>query len=211
MRKGLGIVILFGLGIVFVAVVLALQVFRPGIQMDQEGITITFPFHKEEVITPREFEVWRKINIGNYNSDSLIHQLKKGGFQTTYSFDILDLPRFSVENRGTHLDLGLISVADLGFTTTATTRKDIYDRAYRIGLELMSLEAVVQLRLQFEPETDKLLMMGMKPIKNKKGDPGLFYIQERNLGFWHGIGPGRLEEATYPPDQLWVFAFPRHK
>src|SRR3989344_4293612 len=84
------------------------------------------------------FHVWKTIKLGTglKTADDFRQALKQAGREIgQWANDILGKPAFIASETETEVDLVNVSVAELGFEQGAT-RKNIYDEAIELGLEL---------------------------------------------------------------------------
>lgn len=127
-------------------------------------------------------------------------QLKtKNIYLSDWGKDILEKTQFSQEAK--QYDLVRLSVAQLGFTITATIQ-EIYNKAQQLGLELCPAEVGPQLRLQYNSKD--LMFIAMNQILDRYGYQLVFDLDFR---------AGRLELGGYgaSPGSRWgshsVFVF----
>jgi len=159
------------------------------------------------------FPVWRTIKLGTglKTADDFRQalKLKQAGCKISdWANNILGKPAFIATATEMEVDLVNVSVAELGFKEGAT-RKDIYDKAIKLGLELCPNEVGPQLRLQYrdQPEGERL-RIAMKPIADSDGDLTIFYVVHDDDGVW-------LHGSNGYPDDFWsgdnrfVFVRPR--
>jgi hypothetical protein len=121
--------------------------------------------------TTPSFPTWKTVKVGMYKSvDEILGILKKRNFIIqNESWDQLTRPElWKLAETETEIELVRVTAADLGFTEEAS-RGAIYDRAREIGLETVTTEAGVMLRLDMPKHPDwnheeLLLEMAMKPM-----------------------------------------------
>src|SRR3989338_6623519 len=98
----------------------------------------------------------------------------------------------------------LLTVADLGFKSSATTDQ-IYERAQILGLELCPADTGPNYRLKYHNQPlNEWIYMGMKQIADSDGRPHVFELARSGDGLWlHDAwaGPGR----EWDPDHEFVF------
>ena len=100
------------------------------------------------------FPVWKTIKLGTglKTADDFRQALKASGFEIgNWANEILGKPAFTAAAKETEVELVRVSVAERGFKNGAT-RKDIYQRAQELGLELCPNEVGPQLRLQYKDQ-----------------------------------------------------------
>jgi len=93
----------------------------------------------------------------------------KNIFLSDYGKDMLFKTEFSQTKE--KYDLVRFTVAQLGFSKGATT-DEIYQKAEELGLELCPAEVGPQLRLQYPGK--EYMVVAMKQITGRHGDPGVF-------------------------------------
>lgn len=157
------------------------------------------------------FPIWKTIQLGTglKSADDFRRDLTTGGFHIgNWGNDILGKPAFKVSSKLTEVDLVNLSVAELGFKDGAT-RKDIYERAISLGLELCPNEVGPQLRLQYKDQPmGEWLCIAMKPIADSLGFLDVFLVEHDDDGLWlDGVSgsPGSFLDGS---DRL-VFVRPR--
>lgn len=134
------------------------------------------------------FKLWKTLQFGTglKTADDFRRTLKTADCRISdWANDILGRARFT--NVTGELDLAVVSVAELGFPNGAT-RKEIYQKAQELGLELCPPEVGPQLRLQYQNQPmGEWLLIGMKPIAGSDGYLKVFHV------------------VRY--DDLWLFSF----
>lgn len=159
------------------------------------------------------FPIWKTIKLGTglQNACEFRGALINGYFRIgDWGNDILGKPAFKAANALTEVDLVNVSVAELGFKDGAgATRKDIYERAIGLGLQLCPNEVGPQLRLQYKDQPKgEYLRVAMEPITGSDGNPDVFEVVHDEGGLWLYGGHGY-------PDNFWfgyyrfVFVRPR--
>ncbi len=97
-----------------------------------------------------------------------------------------------------------LTVADLGFKTSATTDQ-IYERAQALGLELCPPDAGLHYRFQYQNQPlNEWLLMGMKQIAASDGVPDVFSLERDAAGQWLRDGWANLGH-TWLPGHEFVF------
>jgi hypothetical protein len=126
----------------------------------------------------------------------------KNIYLSDWAKDILHQTQFSRKKE--KYELVRFTVKQLGFLNGATTEQ-IYKRAEELGLELCPAEVGPHLRLK--NLTKEWMLIAMKPIEDRAGDPDVFF-----LDWWEG-GKLRLRAADarpsfkWPPGNGFVFRF----
>ena len=162
-------------------------------------------------VIAEKFPAWKTIKLGTglRSADDFRKALKQSGCKIgDWGNDILGKPAFIASDTETEVDLVVVSVAELGFKEGAT-RKNIYNKAKKLGLELCPNEVGPQLRLQYKDQPkDKWLRIAMEPISGSGGGLGIFEVAHGGHGLWLGGVDG-------DPDDFWgghdrfVFVCPR--
>ena len=154
------------------------------------------------------FPTWKTIKLGTglQNACEFREALKNGGFRIgDWGNDILGKPAFKVSPKETSIELVQITVAELGFKDGAT-RKDIYERAISLGLELCPNEVGPQLRLQYKDQPKgEWLLIAMEPIAGSRGDLLVFDVVHRDDGLCLYGDRGR-PSFFWDGSYRWVFA-----
>jgi len=161
--------------------------------------------------TAHRFRVWKTIKLGTglETADDFRRAFKATGCRIgNLASDILDKPAFTASDTEMELDLFNVSVAELGFKDGAT-RRDIYERALKLDLELCPNETGPQLRLQYQDQPrGEWLLIGMEPIRSSDGGLSIFNVVHGNDELW-------LYGCNGNPDDLWDsgdrFVFCRRK
>lgn len=157
------------------------------------------------------FPIWKTITLGTglKTADDFRRVLKASGFRIgDWGNDIFGKPAFKAAIEKTEVDLVNVSVAELGFKDGAT-RKDIYERAVGLGLELCPNEVGPQLRLQYKDQPNgEWLLIAMEPITDSDGLLSVFRVVHDDHSLW-------LRGYDGSPDDFWrgrdrfVFVRPR--
>ncbi len=159
----------------------------------------------------QSFAVWKTIKLGTglKTADDFRKALKQSECKIgDWGNDILGKPAFTASETETEVDLVVVSIAELGFKDGAT-RKDIYNKAKKLGLELCPNEVGPQLRLQYKDQPiGEWLRVAMEPISDSGGDLSLFEVGHDDSDPW-------LDGNHGSPDDFWsgfsrfVFVRPR--
>ncbi len=151
------------------------------------AFTATANMHGAQAVIARAFPTWKTITLGTglKTADEFREALNNNGFHIgDWGNDILGNPAFKASKTGMQIDLVNVSVADLGFKGGAT-RKDIYERAIGMGLQLCPNEVGPQLRLQYKDQPkDEWLLIAMEPITNSDGILRVFDVEHNGYGLW---------------------------
>lgn len=165
-----------------------------------------------------QFKIWKTIKLGTgLKTVGDFHRaLRDGGFHLGEGGnDIIHKPAFTRSPEEVEIELVRVTVAELGFKY-GTTRKDIYERAIQLGLELCPAEVGPQLRLQYKDQPrGEWLFIGMEPIANSDGELVVFQVGRFSLsldlghrGLWlmdsMDLSPDKCDKRS--GNELWVFA-----
>ena len=147
------------------------------------------------------------IEIGGKTAKQLLSELKQAGIKISGYAKSMLLSRDFVTSKNTEAaTLIRLTVADLGFTRSATTDQ-IYERAQKLGLELCPAETAPHYRLKYQNQPmDEWVYMGMKQIADSDGRPSVFRLERDGDGVWlHSIWarPG----SEWSPGGEFVFRF----
>jgi hypothetical protein len=89
-----------------------------------------------------------------------------------------------------------LTVADLGFKTSATTDQ-IFERAQALGLELCPPDTGPNYRLKYKDQPlEEYLRIGMKQIADSGGGPSVFDLRRYDGGLW-------LSSVWAEPGEAW--------
>ena len=157
------------------------------------------------------FPTWKTIKLGTgiKTADDFRNAIKQATMKIgNWGNDILGKPAFTASSVETEVDLVNVSVAELGFKDGAT-RKEIYEQAIKLGLELCPAEVGLQLRLQYKDQPKgEWLLIAMEPITDSDGDLSVFYVERDGNELW-------LYGCSGHPDSFWDghnrFVFVRRK
>lgn len=173
----------------------------------EKGIFDRLPQDLEHVYTSfPERKIRRQaVEIGGKSKDQLKAELKKAGVNiTSYTDDMINSPDFITLKNPQTLDTVMASVQDMGLKGTPTTDQ-VYARAKELGWELCPPETGVHLILK---DTNQPLgdwyYMGMKPMADRGGYPGVFRLVRGEGGGWlyyDWAGP----DFAWDPEDRFVF------
>ncbi|MDP2933520.1 MAG: hypothetical protein Q8N81_05320, partial [bacterium] len=158
-----------------------------------------------------KFPIWKTIKLGTglKTAYDFRQALKQSGCKIgDWGNDILGKPAFTASETETEIDLVNVSVAELGFKDGAT-RKDIYDKAKELGLELCPNEVGPQLRLQYEDQPiGEWLRVAMGPLSDSVGSLYVFRVGRDGIGLWLS-GSNGYPVSFWGGDIRFVFVRPR--
>jgi hypothetical protein len=173
---------------------------EPGIfQKLPEGMSHVYTSFPEKKIRRESVE------IGGKTKEQLIAEMEAA------HINISDYTKSMMENRdfipGKNKEVATLirlTVADLGFKTSATTDQ-IYERAQTLGLELCPPDTGPNYRLKYKDQPlNEWVRIGMKQIADSVGDPGVFNLGRGVGGLWLGFGWALPDRGWYP-DNEFVF------
>ncbi len=173
----------------------------------EPGIFQKLPDNLEHVYTSFPDKKIRResVEIGGKTTEQLIAEMEAA------HINISDYAKSMMENRDfvpgkTREEATLIrlTVADLGFKTSATTDQ-IYERAQTLGLELCPPDTGPNYRLKYKDQPlNEWVRIGMKQIADSDGRPRFFRLGRDGGGLWLSNAwatPGR----EWDPDDGFVF------
>ncbi len=154
-----------------------------------------------------QFHTWKniKLGIGFKTTNEFRNILNGNGIRMdSWADDVLGSSSFKVSPKKTKVQLVKVTVAELGFKNGAT-RKDIYERAIRLGLQLCPAEVGPQLRLQYKNQPKKeWLPIAMESIRDSGGGLVVFDVVHDGGGLWlRGSNGG--PDVFWDGDDHWVF------
>ena len=159
----------------------------------------------------KTFPIWKTIKLGTglKTADDFRKALQQSGCKIgTWGSGILGEPAFTASDTETEVDLANVSVAELGFKEGAR-RKDIYERAISLGLELCPNEVGPQLRLQYKDQpSGEWLRIAMEPISDSDGYLGIFEVERGDDDLWL-YGNDGDSDAFWHDRSRFVFVRPR--
>jgi len=174
----------------------------------EPGIFQKLPEGLEHVYTsfPEKKIRRENIEIGGKTAEQLISEMEAAGINISdYAKHMLRSREFVPSNRE-EATLIRLTVADLGFTRSATTDQ-IYERAQKLGLELCPLDTGPHYRLKYQNQPlGEWFFIGMKQITGSAGYPHVFPLGRNEDGLWlcnAWARPG----LTWNPDYRFVFRF----
>ena len=151
-------------------------------------ITHLYESFPDKKIFMRELETDLEINSPEKAEKAI---KDKNIYLSDWGKDILEKTEFSQKKE--KYDLVRFTVEQLGFSRGATT-DEIYKKAQDLGLELCPAEVGPHLRLQYQGK--EWMLIAMKQITDRYGDPCVFYLNE--------IGDRlKLHGINAKPDNEW--------
>lgn len=132
------------------------------------------------------FPVWRTITLGGYKSVEDVRKVfeRQKVHVSDWASDLMDQPAFTLASEKTDLNLVKVSVAELGFLKDAT-RREIYDHAKKLGLELCPAEVGPALRYQYPDQPQgEWLAIAMESVTGSDGHPFVFRVARDDSGRW---------------------------
>jgi len=147
------------------------------------------------------------VEIGGKSKEQLISEMEAQGINISdYAKSMMDNPDFLTGTNREEAKLVRLTVADLGFKTSATTDQ-IYERAQALGLELCPPDTGPNYRLTYKDQPlNEWVSIGMKQIAGSGGYPDVFLLDRVGVGLWlrrHWASPGN----TWFPDLEFAFRF----
>lgn len=165
----------------------------------EPGIFQKLPDTLEHVYTsfPEKKIRRENIEIGGKSKEQLISEMEALGINiNSYAKSMMDNPDFVVGSSREEAKLIRLTVADLGFKTSATTDQ-IYERVQALGLELCPPDTGPNYRLKYKDQPlGEWVRIGMKQITDSAGDPNVFSLGRDDDGLW-------LSHAWAKPDRTW--------
>lgn len=146
------------------------------------------------------------VEIGGKSAEQLIREMDEAGINIlTYAKSMLQNNReFIPGSNREKVTLIRLTVADLGFRTSATTDQ-IFERAEALGLELCPPDTGPNYRLKYRNQTmGERLYIGMKPIIVSDGRPIVFSLERREDGLWLN-GFWASPAYAWSPDSRFAF------
>ncbi|MBP6881847.1 MAG: hypothetical protein KBC35_04445 [Candidatus Pacebacteria bacterium] len=148
------------------------------------------------------------VRIGGMSKEQLISVMDAVGIYRSHrEKSMMENPDFITGTSREEAKLVRLTVADLGFKTSATTDQ-IYERAQALGLELCPPDTGPHYRLQYkdQPLYKGSVCIGMKPITSSLGIPCVFDLVHTSYGLELSsdiVKPG----TTWDPAYKFVFRF----
>jgi hypothetical protein len=161
---------------------------------------------RQGFLARRTFPTWKTIKLGTHKK---VNDLKKAITEISdWANDMMDKESFTLASAETEVDLVVLSVAELGFTSS-TKYSDICARALQLGLQLCPAEVGPQLRLQYANQPKgELLRIAMEPITVSVGGPLIFIVShDRDCLFLRSLKGDPND--TWNTSSRFVFVRPR--
>lgn len=165
---------------------------------------------QQPIKSARDVATWKTITIGMFADPMrLRNALDSMGCNVGgQAAEVLARPAFTVRSQETHVELVVLSPAQLGFTSDTVTLASVYERARQLGLELAAAEIGPQLRLQYlDQPMGEFLIIAMEPIKTWSGEPIVLNVANGGAGLIL-IGQDGRAAAEIPVASRFVFARP---
>ncbi|HMO78505.1 MAG TPA: hypothetical protein PKD95_04915, partial [Candidatus Paceibacterota bacterium] len=119
---------------------------------------------------------------------------------------MMNNPDFIVGTNKEEAKLVRLTVADLGFKTSATTDQ-VFERAQALGLELCPPDTGPNYRLKYKDQPlGEYVRIGMKQITDSDGRPSVFSLRRRGDGLWLAAC-WATPSGTWDPGRGFVFRF----
>ena len=173
----------------------------------EPGIFQKLPEGLEHVYTsfPEKKIRRENIEIGGKTAEQLIAEMEAAHINISdYAKSMMENRDFVPGKNREEATLIRLTVADLGFKTSATTDQ-IYERAQILGLELCPPDTGPNYRLKYKNQPlNEWIRIGMKQIADSDGSPSVFFLARRDDGLWLDDGwakPG----LGWRPDGEFVF------
>src|SRR3989344_4956196 len=173
----------------------------------EPGIFLKLSENLEHVYTSFPDKKIRRENveIGGKSAEQLISEMEAAGINISdYAKSMLDNREFVPGKNPEEATLIRLTVADLGFKSSATTDQ-IYERAHILGLELCPADTGPNYRLKYHNQPlNEWIYIGMKQITGSDGYPLVFKLERYGDGLWlldTWAGPA----AGWSPGRKFVF------
>ena len=155
--------------------------------------------------------IWKTLKLGSFqNVESIYKTIIKNVFKIgDWAHDILKSDVFVISPTEKEVDIVRVKVRDLGFNEGAY-RKDIYQQAIEMGLELCSLEIGPILRLAYKDQPrSESLQIGMEPQKDSGNHESEFRVAHSVDGHLFLVGDHKHPTDFWEADEFFVFVKPR--
>lgn len=145
------------------------------------------------------------VEIGGKTKEQLIAEMEAAHINISdYAKSMMENPDFVPGKNREEATLIRLTVADLGFKTSATTDQ-IYERAQTLGLELCPPDTGPNYRLKYKDQPlNEWVCIGMKQIADSDGYPDVFNLGRRGDGLWLN-GPWARPGYVWYPVYEFVF------
>ncbi|KKR89309.1 MAG: hypothetical protein UU36_C0035G0007 [Candidatus Uhrbacteria bacterium GW2011_GWE2_41_1153] len=157
----------------------------------EPGIFKKLPENIEHIYTsfPEKRIRRESVEVGSKSAEQLINEMEQAHMNITEEARyMLKNPDFVSGKNPEEITIVQLTVADLGFTRSATTTQ-VFERAQALGLELCPPNIGPNYRLKYrnQPLHERFLI-GMKQIDDSDGNPHIFFLGRHGVGLWlYGI------------------------
>lgn len=169
----------------------------------EPGIFQKLPENLEHVYTSFPDKKIRRENveIGGKSAEQLISEMETAGINISKEAKfILKSKEFVPGKNREEATLIRLTVADLGFKTSATTDQ-IYERARALGLELCPSDTGPNYRLKYRNQPlGEWFRICMKQIHDSDVYPDVWHLEHNDVGLW-------LDYYWTKPDSKWYPAY----
>ena len=173
----------------------------------ESGIFQKLPENLEHVYTsfPEKKIRRESVEIGGKTKEQLIAEMEAAHINISdYAKSMMENPDFVTGKNKEEATLIRLTVADLGFKTSATTDQ-IYERAQTLGLELCPPDTGPNYRLKYKDQPlNEWVRIGMKQIAVSGGHPLVFYLGRHDGGLWLRRD-WAFPDRGWDPDSKFVF------
>ena len=173
----------------------------------EPGIFQKLPENLEHVYTsfPEKKIRRESVEIGGKTKEQLIAEMEAAHINISdYAKSMMENPDFVTGKNKEEATLIRLTVADLGFKTSATTDQ-IYERAQTLGLELCPPDTGPNYRLKYKDQPlNEWVRIGMKQIADSDGNPSVFRLERGDDGLWL-LNPWARPDREWLPDGEFVF------
>lgn len=162
-----------------------------------------------DISTQTRFQIWRTTTLGSYKGvDSYRDALDAAKIKIGNAADeILGRPAFPYVRGKTHVELTVVSAAELGVESESALA-EVYNRASQLGLVLCPAEVGPQLRLDYRDQPlGESILIAMEPVSTYSGEPTILSLVNFGSGLALLASDGR-SEFMVSPYVRFVFAFP---
>lgn len=154
------------------------------------------------------FPIWKTIKMGSpLTPEGLRKALKNSGIFDGFVDELIDNLNFALSKSKKAIDLAIISNAGLGFGNGATLKQAI-DRASEFGYKMLTPEAGLHLRLQYDqqPMGEKLFVLFDPKIRRDFSNLGLLVLENGgNLGLKIQGELTSAFDGVWPADTQFIF------
>lgn len=152
------------------------------------------------------FTMWRLVKSTVIKKQKELYKLlkAKGCTKTFRTDDIVEKTKLTLQ--GKEVPLYRVTVAELGLKFTSSYW-EIREAAKQLGFELIPLELLVQLRLDYEDQPiDEVIFAGTKTFSFKGCRRAIFGIKHDHLGKRFCIED--IKNSSFSPKTTFVFTRP---